>query len=289
MISINKINHLVLSGGGVKGISFVGALKELILTGLNIDKLTHICGVSAGSIIAALLSVGYNIDELHELMLSIDFAKFVDGNYISESSHFFTQWGCCAGNYFLELMGTLIEKKTGNKNYNFKQLQNDKGISLTIPVTNISTSKIIYINDSCEIFKDIPIKDAIRMSMSIPFLFEPVKYNDHYYVDGGLLDNYPIGIYNNSGEDNVLGIRIITKYDETHINKFNHLYEYAYGFIDTLLFTIEDKNIDHEKNNYRTIKIKTPSYSITKFNITSEEKYKLFHKGEKSVRRFVNN
>ena len=78
----------------------------------------------------------------------------------------------------------------------------------------------------------MPIRKAIRMSMSVPFVFEPVMHDGCYYVDGGTIDNYPIKVFdgkypndfkNMSGiyppDKTVLGLRLLTPYDDTSQKK----------------------------------------------------------------------
>src|SRR5271166_6526508 len=87
--------YLVFSGGGMRGLSFAGAVSSLEKKGLELNKLKGIGGVSAGSIIASLLAIGYTPDELNEILPTINYNKIAsdDMRYISEGVNFCRNWG----------------------------------------------------------------------------------------------------------------------------------------------------------------------------------------------------
>lgn len=125
--------YLVFSGGGIKGIAYTGALNELQKHHIIYDengkfKLKGIAGTSAGSIIAALLAVGYKPNELSKVMAEIEFDKILDDKcgYLRDAYNLITDWGLCPGNYVLQLMGDYITKKVGNPDYTLEDLYHDK-------------------------------------------------------------------------------------------------------------------------------------------------------------------
>src|SRR5690606_4411768 len=131
-----------------------------------------------------------------QIMDEMDFRKLVDDKvgYIRDTINFVEDYGVCPGEYINQFLGDLIERKTGNPDYTIEQLYQDKGIKLVIVTTDIVHYRSVYMNPCNELEHNrcIPIRKAIRMSMSIPFLFEPVKYEGQLCVDGGVLDNYAI-------------------------------------------------------------------------------------------------
>lgn len=315
---INKVwddkdyQYLVFSGGGIKGIAYGGSLLELqkyniLYTSDNIFKIKGICGVSAGSIIAALLAVGYTPDELYSIMTKIDFEDIADDKlgYIRDTLNFIEDWGVCPGKYILNLMGKLIEKKTGNSDYSIEDLYNDKGIKLVIVSTDMTYQRSVYMYPGNPIkeFSNIPIKIAVRMSMSIPFAFEPYKYNGSYFVDGGVLDNFPLHVFDgeypgepkarlNLCEPNpyVLGLNIMTSdelinYDMIPKQVYDSLFEYGMAFINTFLAE-NDRRVMTPSYWIRTIMLIAPNYPLTKFNLTTKEKEELVCIGKNSVNEF---
>ncbi len=303
--------NLVLSGGGIKGISFIGAILELDNMGILYDvngklKIKGIAASSAGTILAGLLVIGYKPNEIHDIMKNIDFDKIIDDKigYIRDTVNFFTNYGVCKGEYIYKLMGEYIETKTGDPDYTLLQLFHDTGIKLVITATNLNTKNTVYLHaDNCiSEYANIPLRTCIRMSMSIPFLFEPYSYNDCLFCDGGVLDNYPLHCFDGTDPSDLeakygdtkpnfktLGLKITTHEPDTTKNphKINHLYEYAYSYVDTFLAE-NDRKIFLKENWSRTVFIVTKSYSLTTFILTDEEKNDLINAGREYVIKYFN-
>ena len=307
--------YLVFSGGGIKGISFAGVIEELhklniIYSETGEFKLKGIAGTSAGSIIASLLAVGYTPQELIDVMSNIDYEKIVDDKlgYLRDTYNFLEDWGICPGNYAQDLLGDLINKKTGNPDYTIEQLYNDKKIKLVIVTTDANYSKSIYLyaGNPIKEYSNIPIRLAVRMSIGIPFVFEPYHYNDSYFVDGGVLDNYPLHVFDGEypgdvkarlnlciPNPKVLGVKLMTddeqlNYDISNKQSFAGLFDYAVSFVHTFL-TENDRRIMTPIFWERSIIVITPNYSITKYDITSDEKIQMINIGRKCTITFFAN
>jgi NTE family protein len=287
--------NLVFSSGGIKGICFIGALIELEKLDL-LKNITHFAGTSVGSIIATLIAIGYTPKETKRIMLGekIDFDKIADtSNYIVDIYHFINQYGMAYGDYLYQAMGDVIKQKTGNEDYTFGDLYRDKGYNLVITAVNLNRKKLVYFYH--ETYPDLPIRVAIRMSTSVPFLYIPYIYNNEYYVDGGTLNTYLIEVFDGAAPDDIktmydgipnpktLGLKIV--YPEPESTEINHLYDYAYSFIETFLAENENKNL-LASNLSRTIQINTPAYPLKKFDLTLEEKKHLIRQGKKGVRTY---
>lgn len=143
--------YLVFSGGGIKGISFVGALEALDKLGVLYNdkkqlKLKGIAAVSAGSIIASLFAIGYTPHELKIITETIDFSKVMDDKpgFVRDSINFLEDWGVCPGNYIREVLGDLIKHKTGTPDYTLDDLYHDKKIKLVIVTTDMCKEKSVY-------------------------------------------------------------------------------------------------------------------------------------------------
>jgi NTE family protein len=155
---------LALSGGGIRGISHAGAL--MAMEELRI-KPEIISGVSAGAIVGALYGDGYKPIEIARMFEDISFKKMTrldvpDGGFFSIAP-------------FARFLGKRLKAKT------FEELN----IPLRVVASNFDTG----IPET--FFKGDLLKPVIASS-SIPVLFTPQKINDSYYVDGGLLKNFPV-------------------------------------------------------------------------------------------------
>jgi len=287
--------NLVFSGGGVKGIGFIGALIELE----KLEKLKNIknlAGTSVGSIIAMLVALGFTPKEIKNLMFEdkkIDFDKIVDYHYYLNIYHFINNYGMAYGDYLYIVLGDIIKSKTGNPDYTFQNLYDDKGVKLVITATNLNRKNLIYMYHLT--YPLMPIRKAIRMSTSVPFLYMPVIHDDEYYVDGGTLNDYIIEAfdgdrpediqtrYNGISNPQTLGFKIVQ--EESECEQINHLYDYAYSFIESFLAENERKYL-LSKNIVRTVLINTPAYPLKKFDLSIEEKKQLITQGELGVREF---
>jgi NTE family protein len=273
------MDNLVFSGGGVKGICFVGAIKELEKLGhLNVKNLA---GTSVGSIVASLIALGFNAKEIKQLMMDkINFNNIVDhSNVLTDAYHIMNNYGYGYGNYIYDILGEIIKSKTNNENYTFEDLYHDKQVNLIISATNLNQKKLICFNYVTH--PKMSIRLAIRMSTSVPFLYMPVIYEGEYYVDGGTLNNYMIDIFDNVNK-NTLGLKISQPHE---IHQINHFYDYAYSFIETFMADNERKELLNV-NIDRTVFIETPAYPLSKFDLTMDEKIHLIKQGKKSVRKF---
>ena len=194
-----QFRNLVFEGGGVKGIAYVGVLEVLEERGI-IEKIERVGGTSAGAINATLLGLGYTLKETKEMLWSLDFNNFMDDSwgFIRDTKRLIEKFGWYKGDYFRNWIGALIREKTGNSESTFadiealKEKKNFK--SMYFIGTNLSTSfSEIF---SAEHTPRICVADAVRISMSIPLFFAAKRsLRGDVYVDGGLINNYPVKLF----------------------------------------------------------------------------------------------
>lgn len=305
--------YLVFSGGSIKATAYAGALD--IIDSKNIlPNIKGFAGTSAGSIVASLLAVGYTSAEMKQLLLSLDFEKLLTDNdsYIREAYNFIDGYGLCSGDYLESQIGSLIAAKTGNENYTLEDLMKDKNIKLVIVTTNMQYKKTMYLYAGNPIpeLSNIPIKKAVRMSTSIPILFEPVEYvnngNTDYFVDGGVLDNYPLHVFDGAmpgdpkailgvvePNPKVLGLCVMTESDladfTTNVRQdITSETDYFTSFINIFL-THNEKRIMTPSFWLRSIIIVTPNYSLTQIDLTDQQKQELVSLGSKYANQFFAN
>lgn len=185
--------NLVFEGGGVKGVAYGGALEVLEQSQIT-PQIERVAGTSAGAITAALVSIGYTASEFIELMMGLDFSKFEDGSDLGGPVRLIEHYGWFKGNYFLGLMESYIEQKTGDGRITFRDLAGKPGFKdLHVFGTDLSQQAVQEF--SSQTTPDVAVADAVRISMSIPFFFEARSYAGNVYCDGGVLNNYPISTF----------------------------------------------------------------------------------------------
>ena len=218
---------LVLSGGGAKGMSHIGALKIIEELGIPID---YVVGTSIGSIIGGIYALGYSADEMDSLVRAQDWNLLMkdqisrrDVSYMNkkEQDQFIltipfmnrkmlsqeAEAGArTSGGLLKNMPSALVEGQ--NLNQLFTKLsvgyQDDVDFN-TLPIPFACVA--VDLNTKEEVvFHRGNIVTAIRSSMSIPGYFAPVPYGDKYLVDGGMLNNLPVDVVKKMGADYVITI-----------------------------------------------------------------------------------
>lgn len=195
---------LVLSGGGARGLAHIGVIEALEENGIPIDYVT---GTSMGAIVGALYAMGYSPQEMKEIMLSKDFKQWYTGTMDANYMFYFRR-----NNEVPELVSinfdiidTLrIYKPTLNLiNPNPMSLGvmqtyaaytaacKNNFDSLLIPFRSVASD--IYHKKQI-IYKNGDLGDAVRASMSYPFVFKPIKKDSILLYDGGIYNNFPADV-----------------------------------------------------------------------------------------------
>ena len=197
-------------GGGVKGLTYVGALRFLEERGFKFFKVS---GTSVGSIFAALISVGYDSKEIEDIIDKIDFRLVANKNRITDG---IKNRGLYSIDALEELLYYLFEKKGKTK---FIDVKYGNDYLLRIIATEMRTKQMVIIPDDLPKFgyskDDFLISKAVAMSCSIPLVFNQYRLSDYVFVDGGVVNNFPIelvieenrptiGFRLNSGNNNVI-------------------------------------------------------------------------------------
>ena len=266
-----KYKTLVISGGGTKGFAALGVLQAL-LDGNKID-FKHYIGTSVGSIINYLLCIGYSPIEI---MISVaqttllqDLSVFNIANIMSGSG--VTRW-----NIIHEFLEKLTINKIGYLPTLLKIYENFNK-KLTICTYNNTKKKTEILDYNT--FPDLPCLIAIRMSCNLPLIFDRFKYMNSYYLDGGLIDNFPIHLI---GKDKGLGINLCADDINNHDDEFSFL-NYIYDII--CIPMNENNKIKNQnfKGTCEIININIEDIKIFDFNLTVKKQLNLFSLGYRSL------
>jgi NTE family protein len=202
----------VFEGGGVKGIGLAGALATLEERDYRAQ---NIAGTSAGAITAALLAAGYSASELREIIVSLDYRQFQDRGWedkiplIERSLSMLLDLGLYEGDRFLEW---IRERLVAKGVHTFADLVHDEFADdpryrsrLQVVASDVTTHELLVLpRDATKLGiqpDDLDVALAVRMSMSIPVFFEPVRVVNektgqvHVIVDGGMLSNFPVWLF----------------------------------------------------------------------------------------------
>ena len=200
-----NITHLVLSGGGMKGVIFIGALRYLYIENLH-KNITHIAANSIGSFVALFIAFKLSIEEIEKIIYDSKDDKNLC--YIPTKNYYkiISNLGLCSISNFMEHFKKIIRVKYPDVNdtITFKEVSKKFGINLYFSTTNINRceNRIFSIDDT----PDISVFTACEASMSIPLIFNPIAIEDEYYYDGAFSNNFPIKIFSHVSKENIIGM-----------------------------------------------------------------------------------
>ena len=265
-------NIVVISGGGLKGFSALGALtrlKELEI----IDNPDIYCGTSAGACISLLLLIGYSPRDIYEILSELDMSHMVVSNLENILDEVNIGLNLC--DPIIYVIGHMIKKKGYSVKTTFGELYNKTKKKLIITGVCLNDSSLHYF--SHENSPDMNILKAITISISIPIIFKPCIYEDKLWADGGVMNNYPIEIFNNKLND-VVGIYMGEEY--INYDHFEDVQSYIYQVLKCILRGMNYNKLEMYKDN--TIHIKAKNYSFGN-ELTKEEIEELYNSGINSV------
>jgi len=213
-------HNIALSGGGIHTIAFIGCVKYLHET-KKIEELYNVIGSSGGSIICLMIILNYTWEEMRDLIIRIcedEDSKYLFKYSVKDLLNIFKKYGMNDGEIIIYMVKKILTFKELSEDITFIDLIKKTGKNLVIPVTNLTQKKIEYI--SVDTYPEMKVVTAIRMSASIPIIFEPVKYYNDIYVDGLIFSNFPIDYFDRFTVD-TLGLNISsTQNTEIEIKTF---------------------------------------------------------------------
>lgn len=282
---MRTIENLVFKGGGVLGITYAGAIEALNEKKL-LDNVKRVAGTSAGSIVATLLSLRYSAAEIKTLVNATPFKDFEDH---WNPLRIVTEYGLYAGDYFLSWMKKVIKDKTGNENITFAEMSAAGFRDLKVFASDLNTMSIREFSN--ETTPGVIVAESIRASMSIPLFFKAWKFpndnpNDHIYVDGGVLYNYPITAFDNYND--TLGFFIKFEEEQSDL-KYDEIIKYVKTLFNTLLSAQDIDFYENEEEEKITVTISNLGISATDFEITEQQKEQLFNEGKKTTLKYIEN
>lgn len=287
---------LVCKGGGIKGIALVGAIEYLEECGYNWQRFA---GTSAGAIVASLLAVGYNAKEIKEMLFEINYTSFSDKNLlhsipvVGQIFSLLFNKGLYAGNTIEDFISEKLAIKGKTK---FKDLYENGESKLKIIASDVTNKKLIILPDDLVNYginpMEFEISKAVRMSISIPFYYNPViidkDFQKNFIVDGGLVSNFPIWIFdcNKIPRWPTFGLNLTEAQNTSKKLKHTNFLSYILDVAET---SLSNNDIEHlqDKDTVRIIDIPTYDVNIVDFNLTASEKIKLYDSGYNSAKSFI--
>ncbi len=330
--------NLVLSGGGIKGLSYLGVFET---AGNNSYKLGNIAGVSAGALAGSFAGAGYNSEELSVIMNEFDFEGVELRDISRKLNRYyrlreFSRYSSCHRGVqiedFLRFLGCYRRRAVGTSEFysyragiiqsivelskegyildgdaleewvynvlkargirtfadfrgGLQDKSNPNGYKVRMTAVDANRARVITLPDDITYYgmepDNLEVAKAVRMSTSVPFAFKPVelKANNktHYLMDGGVFNNFPFWLIDNSKEIRKVGFKLDGG-PKRLLNLFSPL-----NILKSLISAVHDIGIP--KNAYNigyVVSIDTSKVSFLDFKLSQEEKDYLYKSGKKA-------
>jgi NTE family protein len=297
----------VFQGGGVKGIALVGALLGFAERGYG--RWVNVAGASAGSIIAAYLACGHDAYDAEQLLRTAPYTRFEDfgpgGPVLGGVWNMVRRRGLAHGAYLRDWLDDQLSGRT------FASVSEDGRSCLKLIAADVTRRELLVLPDDLPRYRtpgsDTPIDtdrfriaDAVRMSMSLPYFFEPVQLMHHEtglsstIIDGGMVSNFPVWLFDVEDSDPIrptFGLRLAGS------RGFGGGVERALARVglpvgiraDIFHTAMEawDKRFMSHSTLIRTCPVPAGAINPTDFHLTALEQTELVEGGRRAARGFL--
>ena len=284
----------VFSGGGIKGLVFVGAYEVLEKRKF---RFVRVAGTSAGAVFASLVAAGFSSGEMKDIMEQINFRLLTGGEETFPKRFFrwlslYWKMGLYRGDDLEEWIGEVLRRR------GIETFSDLPPGSLRVVASDVSNGKILVLPDDLPgmgiPFESFPVARAVRMSASIPYFFRPVRIksgkNRALVVDGGVLSNFPIWLFmeRKSGRNlrPILGMKISAGENGMGAHTINN----AFQLFEALFATMKDAH--DARYISRTIAknvifLPVEGIHVTEFSLSEEKKNALLKLGREQAEKFL--
>ena len=313
----HHFDTLVLPGGGIKGLTILGALHYLYTETDYLENIETFSGTSIGGIINVFLALGFTPIEIFSKSYHYDKAIRCD---ISDILGVTKNYGLKSNEHIIDFAFDIILERYSSliipNETTLEHIFTITGKTLYFAVANISEDRMVYFNHKSH--PKMPLKLAMRMTANIPFiyskiqcdvsLFTPDRDRDNsdggessdsekaferdrttsendendYYVDGGLLDNCPISCVDN-GVNNVLVVDIHKRNKKGNLGVF----EYFYKIITLPAKYSHAKTKNNMSDKCRLFDLDEVDVNLLGINSNLKDRQNVFDQGYEQAHRLV--
>lgn len=186
------IKYLVLSGGGHTMFHYIGIFKILLKQEyIHLHDIKSIYGTSSGSIIGAILCLGYDWTDIVDYVIRCPWEKKLQIG-VDKALYLFQNNGLYDEMLFKKIFEPLLKGKNLSIDITLQEFYSFSNIELHIYTFELN--EFVSVDLSYKTHPDLKLLDAIRMSCSIPLLIKPICLDGKCYIDGGVNANYPVNI-----------------------------------------------------------------------------------------------
>ena len=308
---------LVLEGGGAKGLGTVGAVTALQEAGYSFPR---VAGTSVGALAAAFVATGAGPAEITRVLGRLDLPRVADRALpvplLGEGWSLLVGSGAYAGEYLREWVETELARLGVRTFADLRRhdagddatLGPERRYALVVMATDVTNGRLLRLPWDYPLFDLDPdeqlVADAVRMSLSIPFYFRPCSLTDPVtgrtatVVDGGVLSNFPIEIFDRT--DGVrprwptVGVRLLPDlpaglgdllpgYDLPTPPPVRLLQQ----LVATALVGRDQTHLERPGVRERTMSVDTSGTGIVEFGLGPAERDALLARGRRAAQEFL--
>ena len=306
--SNSEVENLAFEGAGIRGIAYCGAIQELESRSM-MGSVERVAGTSAGAIIALMVCLGYSGKDIEELIGKTNFKNFNDGRYlfIGGINRLNKYFGWYRGKVVETWLEKIIEQKIGNPEITFEELHQKGFKDLYVTGTCLNKQKLIIF--SYQSYPNMKVKDAVRISMSIPLYFEAVfidangrivqhpkqKQGLDVMVDGGITGNFPIHVFDTINKPATIGFRIDSDDQITNDQEqkdiasmpITNLKQYGNAFYNIIIENLNRQQLTREDWE-RTVSISDGNIGPKIRKLSMKEINTLIENGRTAMKNYLN-
>lgn len=283
------IKHMVLSGGGPRGLRSYGIIKELHKKNFwSLQEIESFFCCSIGIFIILCIVLEYNWDDIDDFLIKRPWQEVFEFEP-DDVFELYTSKGLFSKKVIIEVIKPLLSGKDLTIDITLKELYEFTNKKIFMTVTNMNEQYLKKEMISHETHPELKLVDAMAMTSCIPFLFEPIFYKGGCYLDGGIICNFPLiecMEYTNCKEEEILAIRFsIPNYPK--INETTNILDFMNIFLKKTHNNLEEGHL--YKNTKYTIICNVQISSWSDILKDSELRRKLIHEGEEDANVFLLN
>jgi NTE family protein len=314
------VADLVLEGGGVKGLGTAGAVMGLLDRGYTFPR---VAGTSVGALAAAFAAAGADSGNFHEILGQLDLRRIPDRRVplplVGEGLSLVARRGAYAGDWIhdwllreLEGLGvrTFADLRREDAGDDPALASPEHRYRLVVMATDVTNGRLLRLPWDYPRFGLDPdeqlVADAVRMSLSIPFYFEPCTLRnpatgaEATVVDGGVLSNFAIEIFDRTDgreprwptfgvrllPDLPAGLGDLVPFFGVPMLPAVRLLEQV---VATALVGRDQTHLERPGVRERTMTVDTRGTAITEFGIGPVERATLIQRGRDAAEDFLRN
>lgn len=301
---------LVLEGGGVKGIAHAGAVTALAEAGYTFPRIAgSSAGALTGCVVAALQRAGEPVSRISEILAQLDYSQIPHRSalgsvpLVGPPLSLLIEDGLYSGDYLEDFL-TGVLGELGVHTFADLLIADEPGqaapqgrsSSLVVTASDLSRGRLVRVPWDLPAYglgpDDLTVARAARASAAVPFFFQPVRVQEATWVDGGLLSNFPIQLFDRDDGARprwpTFGVRLTSKPPTTvRSREVDNPVEIGLAALEVLITDQGRAYLEDPCTVVRTVFVDTSDVATLDFDITQPQADGLYDSGVAAVRQFL--